>query len=578
MQHMIKLTSKIWLALSSEQGLLKLKNNLPPEYQIVPFNVIGALVQRVAGCRRLPFSLSDIYSFSDMMQNLSKVGSSVKIVCAGVNPKEQIAIAFLLGCHLIMWNGLGFEEAYLAFTPLYETVDRNFGNIEFKCLLRALCCAKCLSWIDFRSDSDGKAMLNGRIEMDEFMHYSRHTRLTAVSNVFPFEIRFIIASAGACTTRFNMICSVCSPLNGSVHTIVPGELLLCDSFDSTLPATPGRQWRDHDGRRSFSADFYADLLRDLGVRLVVILPSAPGLARGITDALDDSNHLSSTEAHLRIPNVGAFARRGIRVLYAKTPGPGDGPARAAEWAAGAEDLAADAATAAAAAGGATALLCAPPALGHAATVAAAWVAARHRLFPSLDTAAAWVGLAAGPAAAAAMDMAGLRAEWARRRTLMFPAPPTAAAARLLHATDLVLHGKRRSRRGGSRSPVVRWIDAAAAPGSEIGYGGGEGGRRATWRVGGGAFSRSWPLLPSQRQRAGAPTAALAPSAAARTEVAGGAVLTVATAGSAAGKAPRALASAHALARHRLPMVLPLVLVLLPLLLNALTQLFAGLLE
>jgi hypothetical protein len=186
MRPIIELTSKIWLALSSEQGLLQLKHNLPPEFQIIPFDLTsfgnGAFVQHLAGCRRLPLSLSDIYSFSDMMQKLSKVGSRIKIVCAGVNPKQQIAIAFLLGCHLIMSNSRGFEEAYLAFTPLHETVDRNFGDAEFRCLLRALCCAKCLSWIDFRSDSDSKAMLTCRIEMDEFMHYSRHTRLTTVSN------------------------------------------------------------------------------------------------------------------------------------------------------------------------------------------------------------------------------------------------------------------------------------------------------------------------------------------------------------------------------------------------------------
>ncbi len=113
-----------------------------------------------------------------MMQNVSKDGSSVRILCAGVDPEQQVAIAYMLGCYLIMSNDLGFEEVCLAFTPLYETIDRCVGNVAFTSSLRSLCCAKCLGWIDFRNDSEREMVLRGNIEMDEVIHYSRYTCLT----------------------------------------------------------------------------------------------------------------------------------------------------------------------------------------------------------------------------------------------------------------------------------------------------------------------------------------------------------------------------------------------------------------
>ena len=72
---------------------------------------------------------------------------------------------------------------------------------------------------------------------------------------------------------------------------MPGELLLCDAQHSDIP--DGHQWMDVGQRRLFSAEFYADLLSDMGVRLALHLGSA------------DSFHCD------------AFRARGLRVITLK---------------------------------------------------------------------------------------------------------------------------------------------------------------------------------------------------------------------------------------------------------------------
>ena len=178
MLPVIELNSKIWLFLNSEQRLLQLAQQITFEFIILPFHSgtfsSKALAPHLQGQRQIPFSLSDIYGFNEMMQNVSRCSSKVKIICAGVDPVQQVAIAFLLGCHLIMSNGLGFEEAYLPFRPLYATIEQCFGNVAFTSSLRALCCVKCLNWIDFRKDPIDESQPRCIIDMEEFIHYSRH--------------------------------------------------------------------------------------------------------------------------------------------------------------------------------------------------------------------------------------------------------------------------------------------------------------------------------------------------------------------------------------------------------------------
>jgi hypothetical protein len=60
-----------------------------------------------------------------------------------------------------------------------------------------------------------------------------------------------------------------SPQNGSIYTVVPQKLCLFKA-PRALPVK-GATYLHIDGERHFSAAFYADLLRDLGVSLVVAL-------------------------------------------------------------------------------------------------------------------------------------------------------------------------------------------------------------------------------------------------------------------------------------------------------------------
>lgn len=56
-------------------------------------------------------------------------------------------------------------------------------------------------------------------------------------------------------------------MNGQIHVVVPGKIILFKAPCGDLPAD--RLWMDRDGERHFSPAFYADLLLDLGVSLVI---------------------------------------------------------------------------------------------------------------------------------------------------------------------------------------------------------------------------------------------------------------------------------------------------------------------
>ncbi len=123
-----------------------------------------------------PSSLSEIFRFNMMVAKMSKQHSTLKLVlCSGPDIQSQVQLAFLLGCHMIMTHGLGFEEAYLAFRPIYglfEPISSNTMSVEKS--MRAFCCAKCLNWIDFGQHIDDSKS-DHPICMDECDHYARYS-------------------------------------------------------------------------------------------------------------------------------------------------------------------------------------------------------------------------------------------------------------------------------------------------------------------------------------------------------------------------------------------------------------------
>jgi hypothetical protein len=122
-----------------------------------------------------PSGLSEIFRFNAMVANLSKLHPGLKLVfCAEQDVQSQVQLAFLIGCHMIMTHGLGFEEAYLAFRPLYKLFERTSSDeMSVEKSMRAFCCAKCLNWIDYGQHIDS-SIPDHPICMDESDHYSRY--------------------------------------------------------------------------------------------------------------------------------------------------------------------------------------------------------------------------------------------------------------------------------------------------------------------------------------------------------------------------------------------------------------------
>ena len=123
----------------------------------------------------LPSSLSAISRFNDMVNNISGTHPHSNLIfCTSNVESYQPRLAFLLGCHLIMAQGLGFEETYLAFRPLDNLISDESGNkITIQIALRAFCCAKCMGWIEFTNDCSECKQGTQMICMDEYEHYAR---------------------------------------------------------------------------------------------------------------------------------------------------------------------------------------------------------------------------------------------------------------------------------------------------------------------------------------------------------------------------------------------------------------------
>ena len=167
---LIKLHGNIALMLSSEQQLPDSE-----EYFVVSLSSVSFLNSNEMAIADVspPYSLVEVFRFDEMMHNIASPDRKV-MVCTGIDPHHQSGISFLMACHLIMSGSLGFEEAFLAFQPLHKLISEYFGKASFKNSLRAICCARCLGWIDFRRDEELENCNLCSIKMYEHVHYSRY--------------------------------------------------------------------------------------------------------------------------------------------------------------------------------------------------------------------------------------------------------------------------------------------------------------------------------------------------------------------------------------------------------------------
>ncbi len=163
---LMKINSRITVSLSSEETAQKFV-----ECHIVEPR--SKVVLTETGENSVSFSLEEMFEFDDIMQKLVKgqVNRGI-IVCTGSETNRQARTLMLLGCHMVISQGMGFEEAFLIFRPLHSLIQTHLRGISaFEVLLRAMCCAKCLNWISFGPAGNNRP--ESCIQMDEFVHYAR---------------------------------------------------------------------------------------------------------------------------------------------------------------------------------------------------------------------------------------------------------------------------------------------------------------------------------------------------------------------------------------------------------------------
>ena len=119
----------------------------------------------------LDLSLKQIFQFDKRMRWLARKHAGLKMICClHTEPNQQAVLLYLLGCHLIMSYGLTFEETLIALRPTRGRIAGARPEIfpRLESALRAVCCAKCLDWIDFSAQDNA-----AELQMDEYSHYAR---------------------------------------------------------------------------------------------------------------------------------------------------------------------------------------------------------------------------------------------------------------------------------------------------------------------------------------------------------------------------------------------------------------------
>ena len=246
----ISIHSRLYLALYTEEQADRIaQHEINSHFLIVP--LLPSPSSQDAEQNVISSSLEDIYKFDQMCQTVMRQNEGLKIVlCTGCDQSHQLKITFLLGCHMTMSHGLSSNEVLDHFKRLQEMFDADGQDGSMQSSWRAVSWAKQMGWIDFKETFDrGLDNLNV-IQMDEYLHYARCCQ------------QILCSFMPALTAYF-----LSSPQNGSIYTVVPQKFFLFKA-PSTLPVADAA-WLDVDGQRHFSAAFYADLLRDLGVTLVV---------------------------------------------------------------------------------------------------------------------------------------------------------------------------------------------------------------------------------------------------------------------------------------------------------------------
>ena len=176
-----------------------------------------------------PPGLSDFYEFFNHIINLEtyKEGKML-FLCCGSNPKNITFNAALAGGFLMLNHLLGLDEVIRAFEPLCSHVVDFDDQLTVKDCWSALHYAsRHCGWLNL--DFSESKLEPGTLDMEEYVHYD-------------------------------------SPLNGSLHSLIPDKLLV---FNRPYDLPGGADWADVGATRRFSAAYYAEIFCDFDVGVVI---------------------------------------------------------------------------------------------------------------------------------------------------------------------------------------------------------------------------------------------------------------------------------------------------------------------
>ena len=209
-----------------------------------------------------PCTLGELYCFGAMVQEAASQGKAV-VVCSGQDAEVVTLCSLYLGCYMISWQDASAEDMVTLFGRIagrltsFRDLSGEMGGDAvtiFDCF-EAIFKARALRWVDLAQedscDSDA-------ISMEEYFTYG-------------------------------------SPYNGALHVIVPSKIVAFPCPRDLPPLIAEEEegaqtWSDLEGERYFSAEFYATLLCDYDVQVIVCSGSdqydATGFGRADIDVED----------------------------------------------------------------------------------------------------------------------------------------------------------------------------------------------------------------------------------------------------------------------------------------------------
>jgi hypothetical protein len=175
-----------------------------------------------------PNTLGHFYQFS---QRITQASTASLVLCIRPGVSSLTTAALLLGAHLVTCEKMNpedvseiFRPISSRFLPLRDVDGSDRSELTVLDCWAALHRAMALGWLDL-----GDTPSDAAIDMEEHLHYD-------------------------------------SVANGQVHVIVPDKLL---AFPSPSDLPEGSAWMDEGGTRRFSPSYYADILSDFDVAVVL---------------------------------------------------------------------------------------------------------------------------------------------------------------------------------------------------------------------------------------------------------------------------------------------------------------------